>query len=191
MKAKTWVTATLISAFVIGSLSAMAMESDPKARLQTAEKMFAERCKKSGEFIQRTAESVEGVFLMKLRSSKTNYRDQFVMNDPYGADIAGEGHIINFLRARNAKGSLVDDGGVTNGYRYIEAIDPADGQRYRYTGSIKEVTKTSSPLVGGDGKSRNLPWVAFSPPTPPPATASPTKTSLPVKSATTGSPAAR
>ena len=40
---------------------------DGRARLATAEAMFAERCKKSGEFIHRTAENVEGIFLMKIR----------------------------------------------------------------------------------------------------------------------------
>ena len=38
-----------------------------RARYETAEAMFNERCKKSGEFIRRTAENVEGVLLMKIR----------------------------------------------------------------------------------------------------------------------------
>ncbi|MBK9446200.1 MAG: hypothetical protein IPO00_08930 [Betaproteobacteria bacterium] len=42
-------------------LSASAQTADPKTRLQTAETMFQERCKKAGEFIYRTAEDVEGV----------------------------------------------------------------------------------------------------------------------------------
>ncbi len=46
---------------------------DPKARLAKAEAMFAERCKKAGVFIHRTAENVEGVFLMKLRPKEINY----------------------------------------------------------------------------------------------------------------------
>jgi hypothetical protein len=157
MKAKTWVTATLISAFVIGSLSAMAMESDPKARLQTAEKMFAERCKKAGEFIHRTADHVEGVFLMKIRPEGMNYGDQYRMDDSYGRDLGGDAYIKSFLAGffeANARRPDVPkpDAPPHVAYRYVEAIDPADGKRYRYTGSIKEVTKTSSPLVGGDGR---------------------------------------
>ncbi|MBL8450517.1 MAG: hypothetical protein JNM32_11450 [Dechloromonas sp.] len=112
---------------------------DAKTRLQKAEALFQERCKTAGEFIHRTADNVEGLFLMKLRPNRINYQDQFAMDDPYGNDIGGDGYIINFLRGRNAKGSLVDQGNSTNGYRYVEAVDPNDGKRYRYTGSMKIV----------------------------------------------------
>ena len=37
-----------------------------RARHEKAEAMFQERCKKAGEFIYRTAENVEGVFLLRL-----------------------------------------------------------------------------------------------------------------------------
>lgn len=53
---------------------------------------------------------------------------------------------------RDDRGSLVEVGGSKEGYRYIEAIDPGDGKRYRYAGGVKEVTKTASILIGGDGK---------------------------------------
>jgi len=118
---------------------------DSKARLAKAKAMFQERCKKSGEFIHRTAENVEGVFLMKLRPDKINYghtkEQQFRLDDPYGADVTGKGYFTNFLMGKDAKGSLVEQSGVTNGYRYVEAIDPIDGKRYRYTGAIKVVGK--------------------------------------------------
>jgi len=101
--------------------------------------MFAERCKTAGEKIHRSAENVEGVFLMKTRPKEINFRDQFRMDDPYGADVTGEGYIVVFLQGKDAKGSVVEQGGVTSGYRYVEAIDPIDGKRYRYTGSMKVV----------------------------------------------------
>jgi hypothetical protein len=41
---------------------------------------------------------------------------------------------------------------VQQGFRYVEALDPQDGKRYRYTGAVREVTRISSPLIGGDGK---------------------------------------
>lgn len=129
----------LAIAVLLTATSAATLAETPKERLAKAEAMFQERCKKAGEFIHRTADNVEGIFLMKLRPSKINFQDQFAMDDPYGADVPGDGHIINFLRARNAKGSLVEQGGVTNGYRYVEAVDPSDGKRYRYTGSMKVV----------------------------------------------------
>lgn len=132
-------------------VSVSAQTADPKARLQIAEKMFAERCKKAGEFIYRTAENVDGVLLMKLRPKEINRGDQYRMDDPYGSGIGGDGYIANFLRGKNASGSLVDVGAFRNGYHYVEAIDSQDGKRYRYTGSVEEVIKTSSPLIGGNG----------------------------------------
>lgn len=123
-----------------------------RARYETAEAMFQERCKKAGEFIHRTAEDVEGVFLLKLRPGVINLGLQYEMDDPYGDDLRGEGYIGTFLRARNDEGFL--DAMKVGGYRYIDAVDPKDGVRYRYTGSIKEVTHTSSIMMGGDGKTK-------------------------------------
>jgi hypothetical protein len=108
-------------------------------RYETAEAMFQERCKKSGVFIYRTAENVEGVFLLKLRPKGVNYGDQYKMDDPYGKDFnftSGDGYIGSFLRAR--KGSLDLEAKKVGGYRYVDVIDPEDGKRYRYTGRIDQ-----------------------------------------------------
>ena len=127
----------------------------PKSRLATAEAMFQERCKTAGEKIYRTADNVEGVFLMKLRPKGINYGDQFKMDDPYGRDLDGEGYIETFVRGsyelmrpKNPRPGWPP----RLGYRYVEALDPKDGMRYRYTGAIKDVTHTSSILIGGTGK---------------------------------------
>lgn len=109
------------------------------ARLANAEAMFKARCKTAGEKIHRTAENVDGIFLMKVRPEDINRDDQFKMDDPYGADVTGNGYLTIFLQGKNATGSLVETDGVTRGYPYVEAIDPKDGKRYRYTGSIKVV----------------------------------------------------
>lgn len=122
-------------------------------RLAKAEALFKERCQSAGEKIYRTADKVDGIFLMKLRPKDINYGDQYKMDDPYGRDVGGDGYITNFLLGRNAKGSLVEQGQERSGYRYVEALDPQDGKRYRYTGAVREVTRISSPLIGGDGKS--------------------------------------
>lgn len=147
---------TLLTLALCGLLTACALGSperaEQKSRLPVAEAMFAERCKKAGEFIHRTADNVEGIFLMKLRPEGVNRGDQYRMDDPYGRDVGGDGYIEIFLLGKDSRGSLVDRDEITKGYRFVETIDPKDGKRYRYTGSIKEVTKTSSPLVGGDGK---------------------------------------
>ena len=126
---------------------------DGRARLATAEAMFAERCKKAGEFIHRTAENVEGILLMKIRPSDINYGDQYKLDDPYGRDLGGDGYILNFLRGFETRQAQFAPGSPSRfGYHYVEALDPKDGKRYRYTGSIKEVTHTTSILMGGDGK---------------------------------------
>jgi hypothetical protein len=104
--------------------------------------MFQERCKKAGEFIHRTVENVEGIYLLKLRPSSVNYGDQFKLDDPYGSDIHGDGYIQSFLRGfyesprdqnQNTPPRLA--------YLYVEAEDPNDGRRYRYTGAMKPVRK--------------------------------------------------
>ncbi len=124
------------------------VREDGRARLAKAEAMFAERCKKSGEFIHRTAENVEGIFLMKLRSPEVNHGDQFKMDDPYGKDLRGSGYIETFIRgqfwATHTYGTTkppIDAAPTPKGYRYVEALDPKDGKRYRYTGSRKAVGK--------------------------------------------------
>jgi hypothetical protein len=128
-------------------------KEDPKSRLVTAEAMFAERCKKAGVFIHRTAENVEGVFLMKIRPSDINYGDQYKLDDPYGRDHGGDIFIQSLLRGFNTPPSKPTAfTPVRLGYRYVEALDPKDDKRYRYTGGIKEVTHTTSILMGGDGK---------------------------------------
>jgi hypothetical protein len=135
--------AALLCAMLIANQSTAqtARPKDAKGRLAKAEAMFQERCKKSGEFIHRTAENVEGVFLMKIRPGEINYghneEQQFRMDDPYGSDLGGDAYIRSFLRGRNEKGFL--DELKVGGYRYVEAIDSKDGKRYRYTGSIKVV----------------------------------------------------
>jgi hypothetical protein len=118
-----------------------------QARYEKAEAMFRERCKKSGVFIYRTAENVEGIFLLKLRPEGINYRDQYRMDDPYGKDSGGEGYIRFFLMKRDEKGvfNVIEVGG----YRYVDAIDPKDGKRYRYTGRMDEPWKRDPHALEG------------------------------------------
>lgn len=124
-------------------------------RLAIAEAMFQERCKTAGEKIYRTAENVEGVFLMKIRAGITNYGDQFRLDDPYGHDSTEDEYIKSFLYGRNSRGALADPDRATRfGYRYVEAIDAVDGKRYRYMGSIKSVGKkdTNAPNIQAELK---------------------------------------
>ena len=117
------------------------------AKMANAEKLFEMRCKNAGERIARTVDEVEGIYLLKLRTSK-NFDEQFAMNDPYGNDLINDGYIQTFLRehyqlmeiqrqrypalARKSKPN------THIGYAYVEAVNPADGKRYRYTGRIEQ-----------------------------------------------------
>jgi hypothetical protein len=126
---------------------------DAKARLARAEAMFKERCKTAGEKIYRTVDNVEGVFLMKIRPEGLNRGNQFELDDPYGSDHGGDAYIKSFLRGFYAppKEPTINTP-PRLAYMWIEAIDPQDGKRYRYTGGMRDVTRTSSVLMGGDGK---------------------------------------
>ncbi|MBK6638460.1 MAG: hypothetical protein IPG34_12855 [Rhodocyclaceae bacterium] len=120
-----------------------AAKPESATRLATAGAMFAERCKSAGVFIHRTAENVEGVFLLKVRPRNVDpdFDDQFQLNDPYGHDSGGDGYIETFVRGSfwaNNKGSLSPGSPQYLGYRYVDAVDPKDGKRYRYTGRIDQ-----------------------------------------------------
>lgn len=114
-------------------------DSERMERLQKAEAMFAERCKTAGEKIYRTVEDVEVIYLLKLRPNKINYGNQFQMDDPYGSDSGGESYIKSFLKGfHKPSPNRIEGDPLRIGYRYVEAVDPADGRRYRYTGRIEE-----------------------------------------------------
>lgn len=110
-----------------------------RARLAKADAMFQERCKKAGERIYRTAENVEGVFLMKVRPEGVDYGEQFKMDDPYGNDSQGESYLKTFFAGfYPIPTTPTPKWSHRLGYRYVEAIDPKDGKRYRYTGRIDQ-----------------------------------------------------
>lgn len=143
----------LLLAFAIPSHADV--PKDPKERLAKAEAMFQERCKKAGKFIYRTAENVEGVFLLKVRPKGINRGDQYRLDDPYGSDLGGDGYLMSFLRGYETRQAQFAPGSPPRlGYHYVDAIDPKDGKRYRYTGSRKDIVRTSSILMGGDGKTK-------------------------------------
>ena len=108
-----------------------------------AQAMFAERCKTAGEKIHRTVENVEGLYLLKIRPTAVSFDDQFRLDDPYGHDSGGDWYIKNFLRGFYHQSSTKPLPGSPPrlGYLYVEAMDPRDERRYRYTGKRKAVRK--------------------------------------------------
>jgi hypothetical protein len=105
-----------------------------RVRLAKAQVFFDERCKTAGEKIYRTVENVEGVLLAKLRPEKVNFSSQFVMDDPYGRDLGGEGYISSFLRVPSES-----TGTESQGYLFIDTKDQS-GKLTRY----ELVRKTSA-----------------------------------------------
>lgn len=143
------------SIFVVSTLlacSATAQKQELSERQKVAMAMFNDRCKKAGEFIHRTAENVEGVLLMKVRPAGINYGDQYELDDPYGRDLAGKGgYIESFLRGSREAGSgkPVPISELKHGYSYVDAVDPDDGLRYRYTGHLEEPWQTNKAYLKG------------------------------------------
>lgn len=122
-----------------------------QAKIKEAKKVFDDRCKNvAGAKIYNTVPEVEGVLLMKVRPVATNLQ----LSDPmwpgaaFGNEDRGDSYLRSFLGYEN--GRVTKTRGYINtdrhpdslpGYRWVEVIDPKDGQRYRYTGSVKAVRK--------------------------------------------------
>lgn len=118
---------------------------------------FTERCKTAGEFIYQTVTSVEGLFIGEVPRKRIGHEwNNQDAPDVYNWDYTGDDYIQSFLLGRNAEGGAVaaghidhmnplkDDKGESvpdvitrRGYEWVEAIDPVDGRRYRYTGEFR------------------------------------------------------
>lgn len=148
----------IINIYKIASLaifisSAMAAPVQESNRNEIAKQLFERRCASAGERIIEQVQDVDGFLLMKLRPRAVNYGTQYRLDDPYGDDLGGEGYIKSFLsahfdldgayrhlaigRAKLAKRRQA-------GYEFVEAIDPKDGRRYRYTGFVEQPSLKNS-----------------------------------------------
>ncbi len=105
----------------------------------------------AGEFIRRTVEGVDGIYLLKLRPDSTNYDDQFRLDDPYGRDLAGNGYIQSFLRGsfQTESKDMPEGAPPRLGYLYVDVQDARDGRRYRYTGRVEEPWQTNKSYLRG------------------------------------------
>jgi hypothetical protein len=102
------------------------------ARLAAAMAHFQRRCKTAGDKVNRVVEDVDGIVWMKWRPVIVD-AEQF-SEDPYGRDCSGEDCIRILLRASSGGGLDGPEARqYASGYRFVEAVDPSDGKRYRYT----------------------------------------------------------
>ena len=105
---------------------------------------FEKRCKENaGEKIYKTAENVEGIFIIKPRPKATydQLRDQFWMGDPYGY-VPHELMIQSYLWYLNENGGSSSIETPRKGFAFVES--PVDGQsgvltRYSLDGQTKKL----------------------------------------------------
>ncbi len=142
-----FILAIVVLSLILLTVSRGLFARPDRPQESAAQRLFDLRCSSAGEFIYRTAENVDGVFLLKLREKRSSFSEQFSMDDPYGPDLSGGGYIMNFLKGfHEAKRNPAK---VPRGYTYVEAFDRYDGRQYRYTGYQKIVGRkdTMAPNV--------------------------------------------
>lgn len=101
-------------------------------RRAKAEALFKDHCKNAGIKIHRTVDGVEGVYLMKVRTT-INHGRQYEMDDPFGADDTKDFYIGSFIGGIDKFNRVNPETAVRPGYKYVEAIDPVDGLLKRFT----------------------------------------------------------
>ena len=140
----------VLSASLLGACAGPRQAPQPTERQAKAIAMWQERCKTAGEKIHKTVDNVEGIYLMKVRTT-TNFGNQFELDDPYGSDLTGDTFILNFLRGFHHQSKVEPYLGSPPrvGYSHVEAQDPKDGQRYRYTGRVEEPWLTNKSYLKG------------------------------------------
>ncbi|QLI81222.1 hypothetical protein HZU75_06570 [Chitinibacter fontanus] len=106
-------------------------------RKQKAWALYQQRCKISGEKIYQTIDNVDGLLLIKVRPDEINFSEQFLLSDPYGRDLGGDGYLESFLYGRSNNGQI-DNKSIHGGFNYIDTVDPKNGVTYRYTGYIDQ-----------------------------------------------------
>lgn len=134
-----WFTKAFLATLVVLIFGAVPFQAGLRAyharkKIDAAMARFEMHCKDAGEKINHVVENVDGVVWMKWRDKETNYESQFKLNDPYGHDCDGTDCIQKLLRATD--GLQLDPQKKLpyhRGYRFVESVDPTDGQLYRYT----------------------------------------------------------
>ena len=147
--------ACLLGAFVATyAFADNAQREATKLRMTEGKALFEEKCRTvAGEKIYKTVPEVEGVLLMKVRPNRTDRElaDPMWPGAAFGREAEGNSYINSFLGYEHSpaaegkpvwpqrRGYINTDKrpGSLPGYRWVEVIDPKDGQRYRFSGSVK------------------------------------------------------
>jgi len=130
------------------------------AKIKEAKAYYEEKCEKvAGIRIHKTVPDVEGLLLLKIRPERRSRElaDPMWPGAAFGTEHTGDNYITSFLgyekrSERSAERGHISIGkpsvGISGdrwdyfpGYRWVEVIDEKDGQRYRYSGSVKAAGK--------------------------------------------------
>lgn len=140
------------------------LPSDPAAmtplqRAEAGQALWKEKCRTvAGEKIYKTVADVEGLILLKVRprAGAPEWADPNWPGAAFAKEARRDEYITTFLGyeyatrtkgvpneiTKTMRGYIETDRrpGLMDrpGYRYVDVIDPADGQRYRYTGRWAE-----------------------------------------------------
>lgn len=109
-------------------------------RYDVAAARFAERCKIAGEKIIRTVDDVDGIFVLKMRTTKDKGYgvSQMAPGAAFYFESTEEDYLKSFLwsehREGGRRGRLYDRRTDPDfpGYSHVDFIDPIDNKRYRY-----------------------------------------------------------
>jgi hypothetical protein len=113
-----------------------------------ARALFAERCQKAGVRITRTVSGERGVFVMKLRPS-SDYDNEYALVDQYGDDFTGDGYLRSFLKGFNDETLKIQpELKFPTGFDFVDAINPKDGLRYRYTAKTEVIRQRDRTAPG-------------------------------------------
>jgi hypothetical protein len=109
--------------------------NERQEKVSASIRRFESRCATAGENASRIVKDVDGIVWQRWRPKKRG--DQFERFDPYGHDCSGEDCIRQLLKA--SLGAELDVDTATRharGYQFVETIDPRDGLKYRYRGTV-------------------------------------------------------
>ena len=96
-KRKAGWSAVVLAVFIGPMVPGVYRSIDYKLRYAKAKALFDERCKTAGERVYSKAAGVNRFHLASLKPERKNFSSQYELDDPYGADYAGESYAFSML----------------------------------------------------------------------------------------------